>query len=130
MKKIVFTSKAPLPIGPYSQAICVDGWLFLSGQIPIDPKTGEVVDSDFKKQVEQVMNNVKAILEAAGGSLESVVKVVVYLKDLKRVRDFNEIYSRFFREPYPARSIVGVSSLPKDVEIELDVVANITRCPE
>lgn len=130
MKRHVSTPHAPAPIGPYSQAVCVDGWLFISGQIPIDPRTGEVVHGDFKAQVKRVMENVKAIIEAAGGSMNSVVKVVVYLKDLTRVKEFNEVYSSYFEVSYPARSLVAVSALPRDAEVELDVIAKLPRCPE
>ncbi len=123
MRRTLFTERAPKPIGPYSQAICVNGWLYVSGQIPLDPVTGEVVKGDFKAQVERVLENIKAIVESAGGKLEDVVKVTVYLKDVKRITEFNEVYSRYFPVNPPARSVVGVLELPRGVELEVDVVA-------
>jgi len=123
LRRTLFTERAPKPIGPYSQAICVNGWLYVSGQIPLDPVTGEVVKGDFKAQVERVLENIKAIVESAGGKLEDVVKVTVYLKDVKRITEFNEVYSRYFPVNPPARSVVGVLELPRGVELEVDVVA-------
>jgi 2-iminobutanoate/2-iminopropanoate deaminase len=128
LKKIVFTDKAPRPIGPYSQAVCVNGWLYLSGQIPLDPSTGEVVKGDFKIRAERVLENIKAIVESAGGKLEDVVKVTVYLKDMGKFTDFNEVYSKYFTRNPPARSVIGVSELPRGVELEIDVVAYTGTC--
>jgi len=124
-KKIVFTERAPRPIGPYSQAVLVDGWLFISGQIPIDPSTGEVVKGSFRDQVVRVLENIKAIVEAAGGSLRDVVKVTVYLRDISKFSEFNEIYSKYFSEEPPARVVVEVSNLPKGVELEIEAIARI-----
>ncbi|MCS7111295.1 MAG: RidA family protein [Ignisphaera sp.] len=128
MRKIVFTEGAPRPIGPYSQAVCVDGWLFISGQIPLDPKTNSIAEGDFKERVRRVLENIRAIVEAAGGSLENVVKVTVYLKDISRFSEFNEVYERFFSNSPPARSVVGVAELPRNAELEVDATAWIERC--
>ena len=128
MKKIVSTEKAPRPIGPYSQAICVNGWLYVSGQIPLDPVTGDIVRGDFKVQVERVLENIRAIVESTGGRLEDVVKVTVYLRDIGRFSEFNEVYSKYFPRDPPARSVIGVSSLPRGVELEIDAVAYVGNC--
>lgn len=128
MKKIVFTERAPRPIGPYSQAICVNGWLYVSGQIPLDPVTGDIVRGDFKVQVERVLENIRAIVESTGGRLEDVVKVTVYLRDIGRFSEFNEVYSKYFPRDPPARSVIGVSSLPRGVELEIDAVAYVGNC--
>jgi 2-iminobutanoate/2-iminopropanoate deaminase len=128
LKKIVSTEKAPKPIGPYSQAICVNGWLYVSGQIPLDPVTGDIVRGDFKVQVERVLENIRAIVESTGGRLEDVVKVTVYLRDIGRFSEFNEVYSKYFPRDPPARSVIGVSSLPRGVELEIDAVAYVGNC--
>ena len=128
MKKIVSTERAPRPIGPYSQAICVNGWLYVSGQIPLDPVTGDIVRGDFKVQVERVLENIRAIVESTGGRLEDVVKVTVYLRDIGRFSEFNEVYSKYFPRDPPARSVIGVSSLPRGVELEIDAVAYVGNC--
>jgi 2-iminobutanoate/2-iminopropanoate deaminase len=128
LKKIVFTERAPRPIGPYSQAICVNGWLYVSGQIPLDPVTGDIVRGDFKVQVERVLENIRAIVESTGGRLEDVVKVTVYLRDIGRFSEFNEVYSKYFPRDPPARSVIGVSSLPRGVELEIDAVAYVGNC--
>ncbi len=123
-KKIVFTENAPRPIGPYSQAVRVGNFLFGSGQIPINPKTGEVVKGDIKVQTRQVMENIRRILEAEGFSIDDLVMVFVFLKDLRLYSDFNEVYAEFFKEgSYPARVTVEVSRLPKDVLIEVGFIA-------
>jgi 2-iminobutanoate/2-iminopropanoate deaminase len=103
----------------------VDGWLFVSGQIPVDPATGEVVRGDFRSQVTRVLENIKAIVEDAGGTLRDVVKVTVYLRDLSRVSEFNEVYAKYFGESPPARSLVGVSDLPRGVDVEVEVIARL-----
>jgi len=128
LKKVVFTEKAPKPIGPYSQAVCVNGWLFISGQIPIDPATGEFVKGDFKAQVERVLENIKAIVEAAGGTLDNVVKVTVFLRDITKFAEFNEVYSRYFPSNPPARSAIGVAALPRGAEVEVEAIAYIGQC--
>jgi len=122
-KEVVFSPKAPKPIGPYSQAIKVGPFLFGSGQIPIDPTTGEVVKGDIKEQTRRVMENIKAVLEAAGYSLEDVVSVLVFLSNLEDFKDFNEVYGIYFREKPPARTTVQVARLPKDVLLEVSFIA-------
>ncbi len=122
-KRVIFTEKAPKPIGPYSQAILVPpGWIFISGQIPINPKTGEIVGNDIKTQTRQVLENIKAILNAVGASMEDVVKVTVFLKNIKMFPDFNQVYAKYFKKDPPARTTVEVSNLPKGVLIEIDAI--------
>lgn len=123
LKKVVFTEKAPKPIGPYSQAIVANGFIFVSGQIPIDPKTGEVVKGGVKEQTRRVIENIKAILEACGATLNDVVYVIVFLRDLKYYKEFNEEYARHFQKEPPARVTVGVHQLPGDVLLEMSVIA-------
>lgn len=122
-KKVISTEKAPQAIGPYSQAIQVDKQLFISGQIALDPATGEVQLGDIESQTHRVMQNLKAILEAAGGSLDSIVKCTIYLKDLGNFAAVNEVYGSYFKTAPPARATVEVSGLPKDVDVEIDAVA-------
>ncbi len=119
----MFTEKAPKPIGPYSQAVRVGNFLFVSGQIPIDPSTGQLVKGGVKEQTERVLENVKAILEAAGYSLSNVAWVFVALKDLSKFSEFNEVYSRYFSENPPARITVEVSNLPGGALVEISVIA-------
>ncbi len=122
-KKIqISTSNAPSAIGAYSQAIKVDKLIFISGQIPLNPKTMEVVDGGFDAQIKQVLLNLKAIIDEAGANLEQVVKINVYLDDLSNFQVVNEQMKLFFKEPYPARAAVEVSRLPKDVQIEMDAI--------
>lgn len=123
MKKIIFSPGAPKAIGPYSQAVKAGNFLFLSGQIPLDPRTGEVVKGDIKVQTERVMENIKAVLEAAGADFSQVVRSGIFLKTLEDFAAMNEIYGRYFPQNPPARSTVEVSRLPKDVGIEIDIVA-------
>ena len=122
-KKVISTDKAPQAIGPYSQAIQVDKQLFVSGQIAIDPATGEVQLGDVESQTHRVMQNLNAILEAAGGSLDSIAKCTIFLKDLGNFAAVNEIYGSYFHEEPPARATVEVSELPKGVDVEIDAVA-------
>ncbi|BEP17185.1 RidA family protein [Pyrofollis japonicus] len=122
-KKIVYTDKAPKPVGPYSQGVVAGGWLFVAGQIPIDPETGKLVEGDFEAKVRRVLENVKAIVEAAGGSLRDVVKVTVYLRDISLFDRFNKVYSEYFSEEPPARVVVEVSNLPKGVDLEVEAIA-------
>ena len=122
MKKIVKTLSAPQAIGPYSQAIQAGNFLFVSGQIPIDPKTGNVVQADIKIQVSLVMNNAKAILEAAGYGMSDVVKSTIYVKNMADFGAMNEVYGTYFPTDPPARATVEVSRLPKDVGVEMDFV--------
>jgi len=119
----VSTHKAPAAIGPYSQAIKANNFVFVSGQIPIDPKTGEIVAGNIKTQTKQVLENTKAILEASGCSLEDVVKTTVFMKNLNDFALINEAYQAYFMEKLPARSAVEVARLPRDVEIEIETVA-------
>jgi len=129
MKKVIYTDKAPKPIGPYSQAVCIDGWLFISGQIPLDPSTGNIITSSFEKQVERVLESLKAIVEYAGGSVSSIVKTTIFLRDISMLSVFNEVYSKYFKEEPPARSIVEVKNLPRNTDIMIEAVAKINKCP-
>ncbi len=123
MKNIVLTERGPKPIGPYSQAVKSNGFVFVSGQIALDPKTADFVGTDVSTQTERVMENVKAILEAAGTSLSHVVKTTVYLKDMNDFGAMNEIYAKYFTASPPARSTVQAARLPKDALVEIDVIA-------
>ena len=125
MKQILFTNKAPRPLGPYSQGIKVGNLIFISGQIPIDPTTGAIAGVDIKTQTEQVIKNIEEILKSAGASLDNVVSVFVFLKDLSMLQDFNEAYEKFFKEKPPARTIVEVSDLPQGVLIEISAIAYV-----
>lgn len=122
-KKIIYTEKAPKPIGPYSQAIQAGEFLFLSGQIPIDPSTGEVIKGDVREQTRQVLENLKAILESQGLGMENVVKVTIFLKDLTRFNEVNEVYKTYFSTSAPARTTVEISRLPRDCELEMEAIA-------
>jgi 2-iminobutanoate/2-iminopropanoate deaminase len=123
MRDMVSTKDAPQAIGPYSQAIKAGGFVFVSGQIPIDPATGQIITGDISAQTERVMKNLEAILRAAGSSLAQVVKSTVYLKNMSEFAAMNEVYGRFFKSAPPARATVEVSRLPKDVLVEIDVIA-------
>jgi 2-iminobutanoate/2-iminopropanoate deaminase len=124
MKDIVHTDRGPKPIGPYSQATKANGFLFMSGQVALDPKTGEMIgSSDIRQQTECVLENVKGILEAAGSNLHHVVKTTVFLKDMNDFPAMNEVYGRYFSSAPPARSTVQVSRLPKDALVEIEVTA-------
>ena len=123
MKDRVHTESAPQAIGPYSQAVKASGLVFTSGQIPIDPATGVVIEGSIAEQTERVLNNIKAVLEAAGSSLEQVVKTTVFLADLSDFGEMNEAYGRFFAGVPPARSTVEVSRLPRDARVEIDAIA-------
>ncbi|MEM0453080.1 MAG: RidA family protein [Sulfolobales archaeon] len=127
MVRIVTTNKAPKPVGPYSQGVIAGCLLFISGQIPIDPSTGELVEGDFRTKVVKVLENIKAIIEAAGARLEDVVKVTVFLKDIKLFHIFNEVYSGYFGVNPPARSLIEVSNLPRGVDVEVEAIAYICR---
>lgn len=122
-KEIIKTQKAPLAIGPYSQAIRAEILLFLSGQISINPETNEFIDGDIEIQTEQALKNIEAILEAGSSSLEDVVKVTIYLQDIKDFALVNKIYSKYFEKSLPARSCVEVSNLPKNAKLEIDAIA-------
>jgi 2-iminobutanoate/2-iminopropanoate deaminase len=122
-RKIVKTTDAPQAIGPYSQAVEAGGFVFVSGQIPIDPKTGNVVQGDIKNQTKLVMDNAKAILFAAGCSMSRVVKTTIYLKNMEDFAAVNDVYGGYFPVDPPARATVAVSRLPKDVAMEMDFIA-------
>jgi len=123
MKKVISTSKAPAAIGPYSQAIQVGNFVYTSGQIPIDPSTGQFAEGGIKEQTRQSLLNVKAILEESGLTLGDVVKTTVFMADMNDFADMNKVYAEFFSEPYPARSAVAVRTLPKGALVEIEVVA-------
>ena len=125
--KPISTDHAPQAIGPYSQAVTGNGLAFLSGQIPLDPATGQIVEGDIAVQTERVLENLKAVLEAAGCSLASVVKTTVYLKDMGEFARMNEIYGRYFVTHPPARATVEVARLPRDVRVEIDCIAFVQR---
>ncbi len=122
-KNVVKTDKAPQAIGPYSQAIEVNGMVYTSGVVPIDPATGNVVEGDIKVQATRVFDSMKALLEAAGSSCEDVVKTTVFIKDMNDFAALNEIYATYFTGIFPARSCVEVARLPKDVLIEMEAIA-------
>ena len=122
-KKIISTDSAPKAIGPYSQAIKANGFVFISGQIPLDPATQQLIQGDVAAQTERVLQNLSGILKAAGSSMQQVVRCGVFLKSMSDFADMNEVYSRYFTQNPPARSTVEVSRLPKDVLVEIDVIA-------
>lgn len=126
-KQIIATTQAPQAIGPYSQAVQVGNLLFASGQIPINPATGALVTDTFEAQVSQVLKNIEGILQAAGATFAHVVKTTVFLKDMEKFAAMNAIYARCFPENPPARSTVEVARLPKDVEIEIEVIAHVGK---
>ena len=121
--QVITTDNAPQAIGPYSQAIKHNGLVFVSGQIPLDPETMTLVTGSIKDQTRRVLNNLKAILEAAGTNMERVLKATVYLKDMADFEEVNQVYSEFFSQHKPARACVQVARLPKDVAVEIEVVA-------
>ena len=123
MKKAISTTKAPAAIGPYSQAIKVGNLVYTSGQIPIDPATGNFVEGGIKEQTRQSLTNVKAILEEAGLMMGNVVKTTVFMADMAGFADMNAVYAEFFTEPYPARSAVAVKTLPKNALVEVECIA-------
>jgi 2-iminobutanoate/2-iminopropanoate deaminase len=123
MREIVTTDRAPKPIGPYSQAVKTNGFLYLSGQVALDPKTNEMSTGDIRQQTERVLENIKGILEAAGSNLHHVIKTTVFLKDMNEFPAMNEVYGRYFTSALPARSTVQVSRLPKDALVEIEVIA-------
>ena len=124
-KTIIKTDKAPAPIGPYNQAIVSGGVLYISGQICIDPASGELNNKDLATETNQVMNNLKAILEEAGTDFSKVIKTTIFLTDMKRFAEVNEIYGSFFTDNYPARETVQVSALPKFVNVEISMIVSM-----
>src|SRR5713226_4313670 len=123
MRDVILTDRGPKPIGPYSQAIRAGGFLYVSGQVALDPKTGEMKGVDVREQTERVLENVKGILEAAGSNLHHAVKTTVFLKDMNDFSAMNDVYGRFFTVEPPARSTVQASRLPKDALLEIEVIA-------
>ena len=125
MIETVATDRGPKAIGPYSQAVRANGFVFLSGQIPLDPKTQQIVEGDVAVQTERVLENLKGVVEAAGSSLHHVVKTTVFLADMNDFAAMNEVYARYFTANAPARSTVEVARLPKNVRVEIDLIAVI-----
>jgi 2-iminobutanoate/2-iminopropanoate deaminase len=124
-KKVIQTERAPKAIGPYSQAIQAGNFLFLSGQIPLDPETGELVKGDIGQQTKQLLENIKGILESQELGMEDVVKVTIFLRDIGNFNRVNEVYATYFLPPAPARSTVEVAKLPRNAEIEIEAIALI-----
>jgi 2-iminobutanoate/2-iminopropanoate deaminase len=125
MKDIVLTDKSPKPIGPYSQAVKSNGFLFASGQVALDPRSNEFIGGDIRQQTERAMENIKAVIEAAGSNLHHVVKTTVFLKDMNDFAAMNEAYGKYFPAAPPARSTVQVARLPKDALVEIEVIATL-----
>jgi 2-iminobutanoate/2-iminopropanoate deaminase len=124
-KNIVISKTAPEAIGPYSQAIEINGFIFCSGQIPINPNTKDIVSGGIKEQTEQVLKNLEGVLHSEGGDLNSIVKTTVYMTDLTEYEGMNEVYGKHFKNPYPAQATVQVVKLPRNVKIEIEAVAYI-----
>jgi 2-iminobutanoate/2-iminopropanoate deaminase len=125
IRQAVATDKAPQAIGPYSQAVRAGSLLFVSGQVPIDPATGQLIDGDIAAQTDRVMRNLAAILEAAGASMDHVVRCTVYLADMNDFAAMNEVYGAYFSAPAPARATIQAARLPKDARVEIDVIAHV-----
>jgi 2-iminobutanoate/2-iminopropanoate deaminase len=125
MRDVILTDRGPKPIGPYSQAIRANGFLYLSGQVALDPQTGEMVGAEIRQQTERTLENVNGILEAAGSNLHHVVKTTVFLKDMNDFAAMNEVYAKYFTSAAPARSTVEVARLPKDALVEIEVIAGL-----
>jgi 2-iminobutanoate/2-iminopropanoate deaminase len=123
MKEIILTEKGPKPLGPYSQAVRANGFIFISGQGALDPATGTLVEGGIAQQTARTLDNLKAIVEAAGASLDRAVKVSVFLKDMNDFAGMNEVYARYFPKNQPARTTVEVARLPRDLRVEIDLVA-------
>lgn len=123
MKKVISTNNAPAAIGPYNQAIEVNGMLFLSGMLPIDPSTGNIVPGGVKEQTTQIFNNVEAVLTAAGATMDNIVKTTVFLDDMSLFTEMNEVYGSRFSGTFPARSAFAVKALPKNALVEIEVIA-------
>lgn len=123
MKEVISTAHGPKAIGPYSQAIRANGLIFISGQVAFDPATGNLVEGDIAAQTDRVMKNLKAIVEAAGSTLDKVVKTTVFLKDMNEFTKMNEVYGKYFAAAPPARATVEVARLPRDVRVEIELIA-------
>lgn len=123
MKKIINTSKAPQPIGPYNQAVMINDMIFVSGQVPVNPETSKIPE-DIQEQTKQVMENIKAILEEAGLTMKNVIKASIFISDMNNFAKINEIYGQYFTEEEPARECVQVARLPLDVDVEISVIAS------
>lgn len=123
MKKIILTDKAPAPIGAYSQGVALENMIFTSGQLPVDMETGKLIENDIDKAAKAALMNVVAVVEAAGGSKETIIKTTVFLKDLAQFANVNAVFAEIFPENAPARSAVQVARLPKDVDIEIEAIA-------
>lgn len=128
-KSIIKTSAAPAAIGTYSQAVKVDSTVYLSGQIPLDPDSGEMVAGEIRNQITRVFDNLMAVARAAGGSMQDVVKLNVFLVDLKNFPQVNEVMAQYFKEPYPARAAIGVAALPRGAQVEMDAVMVLGPAP-
>ncbi|MEM6284519.1 MAG: RidA family protein [Chloroflexota bacterium] len=124
-KSVIATEHAPAAVGPYSQGVTANGFIFTAGQVPLDPATGKLVEGDIQVQARQSLTNVQAILEAAGTSMANVVKATVFLADIGDFAAVNEVYAEFFEEPYPARSALEVANLPLGAQVEIEVVATL-----
>lgn len=122
-KQIISTDKAPSAIGPYSQAVWAGDFLFASGQVPVDPTTGDLISQDVQEQTHQALKNVRSILETAGLTMDNVIKATVFIKNMDDFGKINEVYAQYFSTPFPARSCVEVARLPRDVQVEVEVVA-------
>tara|TARA_R110001583_G_scaffold12410_6_gene55160 strand:+ start:3225 stop:3614 length:390 start_codon:yes stop_codon:yes gene_type:complete len=125
MKSIISTDQAPSAIGTYSQAVKVNNTVYLSGQIPLIPETMEVVEGGFSKQTEQVFKNLSAVCEAAGGNINDMVKVNIFMTDLSNFAEVNDVMAKYFTKPYPARAAIQISKLPKNVDIEIDGIMEL-----
>ena len=123
MKKAILTDAAPAPVGPYSQAVRAGAWLYVSGQIPLDPKTGQMVEPDITLQTRRVLDNLAAVLEAGGAALADVVKVTVFMTDLSQFSAMNEVFAEYFGQSPPARACIEAAALPKDSLVEIECIA-------
>jgi reactive intermediate/imine deaminase len=121
-RQIIATDQAPAAIGPYSQAVCAGGTVYFSGQIPLDPATGALVEGDIAAQTRRVFDNLKAVAEAAGGALDKIVRVGIYVTDLAHFGEVNAVMAEYFAQPYPARSTIEVAGLPRGAQVEVDAV--------
>ena len=124
-KKSIYTENAPAPIGTYSQAIQLGNTVYISGQIPVDPKTGELVQGTFSEQLKQAFSNISEISKAAGGNLDNILKLTIYLKDLNNFTTVNEVMNEYFHQPYPARAVIEIKALPKNAAVEIEAVMGL-----